>query len=236
MSRRVLAPLAPLLLLGTLRAQEPAAAPTVEELAAQLADVQKNADMVWTILCAALVFFMQAGFAMVETGFTRAKNAGNIMMKNLMDFCIGALAYWAVGFGIMFGAGNALLASSTAAPRVLRASHCWKSSTTVNMAGTMNRLISVDTTKPPITATPIGARKLGSPAQPSAIGAMPAVIAIVVITMGRARFEHESINESKRDMPWSRCAMIAYSTIKMEFFDTMPMSISRPIKELMARL
>jgi Amt family ammonium transporter len=49
---------------------------------------------------------MQAGFAMVETGFTRAKNAGNIMMKNLMDFCMGGLAYWAVGFGLMFGISN----------------------------------------------------------------------------------------------------------------------------------
>ncbi len=49
---------------------------------------------------------MQAGFAMVETGFTRAKNAGNIIMKNLMDFCIGTPIFWIVGFGIMFGAGN----------------------------------------------------------------------------------------------------------------------------------
>lgn len=93
-----------------LRAQD--AAPTVEELAAQLADVQKSADMVWTILCAALVFFMQAGFAMVETGFTRAKNAGNIMMKNLMDFSVGALAYWAVGFGLMFGLSNGFTGGS----------------------------------------------------------------------------------------------------------------------------
>ena len=49
---------------------------------------------------------MQAGFAMVETGFTRAKNAGNIIMKNLMDFCIGTPVFWLVGFGIMFGTGN----------------------------------------------------------------------------------------------------------------------------------
>ncbi|MDD4956375.1 MAG: ammonium transporter [Candidatus Omnitrophica bacterium] len=60
-------------------------------------------NTVWTLLAAFLVFFMQAGFAMVETGFTRAKNACNIMMKNLMDFAVGSLAYWAVGFGIMFG-------------------------------------------------------------------------------------------------------------------------------------
>lgn len=61
-------------------------------------------DTVWILLAAFLVFFMQAGFAMVETGFTRAKNACNIMMKNLMDFSVGSIAYWAVGFGVMFGA------------------------------------------------------------------------------------------------------------------------------------
>jgi Amt family ammonium transporter len=68
------------------------------------AAVQKNVDFVWTLVAAFLVFIMQAGFAMVESGFTRAKNACNIMMKNLMDFCMGALAFWAVGFGLMFGA------------------------------------------------------------------------------------------------------------------------------------
>lgn len=60
-------------------------------------------DTVWTLLAAFLVFFMQAGFAMVEAGFTRAKNAANIIMKNLMDFSSGSLIYWLVGFGIMFG-------------------------------------------------------------------------------------------------------------------------------------
>jgi len=65
--------------------------------------VQSHADYVWTLVAAAFVFFMQAGFAMVETGFTRAKNAINIMMKNLMDFSMGSIAYWAIGFGLMFG-------------------------------------------------------------------------------------------------------------------------------------
>lgn len=60
-------------------------------------------DTMWVLLATALVFFMQAGFAMVETGFTRAKNASNIIMKNLMDFSIGSLIYWIVGFSIMFG-------------------------------------------------------------------------------------------------------------------------------------
>ena len=68
--------------------------------------VQSHADYIWTLIAAALVFFMQAGFALVEAGFTRAKNAINIMMKNLMDFSMGSLAYWAIGFGIMFGISN----------------------------------------------------------------------------------------------------------------------------------
>ncbi len=67
------------------------------------AQVQTHLDYVWTLLAAALVFFMQAGFACVEAGFTRAKNAVNIMMKNLMDFAVGSIAFWAVGFGLMFG-------------------------------------------------------------------------------------------------------------------------------------
>jgi len=67
------------------------------------ADVQTNLDFVWTLVAAFLVFFMQAGFAMVEAGFTRAKNAANIIMKNLMDFAMGSLAYWAIGFAVMFG-------------------------------------------------------------------------------------------------------------------------------------
>ncbi|MCQ2799840.1 MAG: ammonium transporter [Bacilli bacterium] len=58
---------------------------------------------IWFLIGAALVFFMQAGFAMVETGFTRAKNAGNIIMKNLMDFCIGTVAFVVLGAGLMLG-------------------------------------------------------------------------------------------------------------------------------------
>ena len=60
-------------------------------------------NTIWVLLGAALVFFMQAGFAMCEAGFTRAKNTGNILMKNLMDFCIGTPCFWLVGFGLMFG-------------------------------------------------------------------------------------------------------------------------------------
>ena len=67
-----------------------------------------DVNTMWTLIGAALVFFMQAGFAMVETGFTRSKNAGNIIMKNLMDFSIGTPLYWIVGFGIMFGTQSAI--------------------------------------------------------------------------------------------------------------------------------
>ena len=77
--------------------------PTVLSNKEAISLVQTHADYVWTLVAAALVFFMQAGFAMVESGFTRAKNAINIMMKNLMDFSMGSLAFWAVGFGLMFG-------------------------------------------------------------------------------------------------------------------------------------
>ena len=65
-------------------------------------------NTIWVLLGAALVFFMQAGFSLCEAGFTRAKNTGNILMKNLMDFCIGTPCFWLFGFGVMFGTGTAL--------------------------------------------------------------------------------------------------------------------------------
>ena len=58
---------------------------------------------VWFLIGAALVYFMQAGFAMCEAGFTRAKNVGNIIMKNLMDFCLGTVVFILIGFGILCG-------------------------------------------------------------------------------------------------------------------------------------
>ena len=60
-------------------------------------------NTVWVLVGAALVFFMQAGFAMVEAGFTRAKNSGNIIMKNLMDFCIGTVVFIVIGFSLLLG-------------------------------------------------------------------------------------------------------------------------------------
>lgn len=68
-----------------------------------------SVDTIWVLLGALLVFFMQAGFAMVETGFTRAKNAGNIIMKNLMDFAIGTIVFWVLGFGLMFAGDGSLI-------------------------------------------------------------------------------------------------------------------------------
>lgn len=73
-----------------------------------ITDLALSLDTVWMLLAAMLVFFMQPGFALVEAGFTRTKNTANIMMKNLLDFMMGSLLFWAVGFGIMFGAGGFL--------------------------------------------------------------------------------------------------------------------------------
>jgi Amt family ammonium transporter len=64
---------------------------------------QDNANILWTLVAAILVMFMQAGFALVEAGFTRAKNAGNILMKNFVDFAAGSIVYFLIGFGFMFG-------------------------------------------------------------------------------------------------------------------------------------
>ena len=78
----------------------------------KVSDAKYMADTLWVLVAAFLVFFMQAGFAMVEAGFTRAKNAVNILMKNLMDFSLGSIAYWAIGFAIMFGTGNLFMGTS----------------------------------------------------------------------------------------------------------------------------
>ena len=85
---------------------------TQTELANLSDTLQTNLNIVWTCIAAFLVFFMQAGFAMVESGFTRAKNTVNIMMKNLMDFSIGTLAFFIIGFGLMFGATNGFLGTT----------------------------------------------------------------------------------------------------------------------------
>lgn len=70
-----------------------------------------SVNTIWVLFGTALVFFMQAGFSLCEAGFTRAKNTGSILMKNLMDFCIGTPAFWLVGFGLMFGKGSGIIGS-----------------------------------------------------------------------------------------------------------------------------
>ncbi len=75
-------------------------------------ELQVTVDTMWTVLAGILVFLMQAGFAMVEGGFTRAKNVANIMMKNIGDFSMASLGFWILGFGIMFGNGNNFLGTT----------------------------------------------------------------------------------------------------------------------------
>jgi Amt family ammonium transporter len=68
-----------------------------------MATMQISMDVVWVVTAAALVFFMQAGFALLESGMTRAKNSINVIMKNYVDVCVGSMVFWAVGYGLMFG-------------------------------------------------------------------------------------------------------------------------------------
>lgn len=91
-----------LLLPAVAMAQDAASA----EQAERISELGTGINTVWMLLAAMLVFFMQPGFALVEAGFTQMKNTANILMKNLVDFMFGALLFWLVGFGIMFGVGS----------------------------------------------------------------------------------------------------------------------------------
>ncbi len=93
-----LAVLVLLMLVTPAMAADPSGAQTLKE------NPNAAVDFVWVLVCAFLVMFMQAGFAMLEAGFARAKNVANVMMKNLMDFAVGSLAFFAVGFALMMGA------------------------------------------------------------------------------------------------------------------------------------
>ncbi len=102
-----------------LAAEEPAstaapavAEPTVADLQAAIESKSIDLDTIWVLVTAFLVMWMQAGFAMVETGFTRTKNSVNILMKNLLDFSFGSIAFWALGFGLMFSIGNGFVGDS----------------------------------------------------------------------------------------------------------------------------
>lgn len=81
-------------------------ADTAPATMAQISDLATSLDTVWMLLAAMLVFFMQPGFALVEAGFTRTKNTTNILMKNFVDFTVGSILFWFVGFGLMFGIGG----------------------------------------------------------------------------------------------------------------------------------
>jgi Amt family ammonium transporter len=81
-------------------------APDLATVAASSSDTTTGLNVMWVLLASFLIFFMQAGFALVETGFTRAKNVAHTMMMNLMVFCIGAIGYYFVGFGLQFGGVN----------------------------------------------------------------------------------------------------------------------------------
>jgi len=67
---------------------------------------QSTVDLVWVVLCGALVFMMQAGFGLIESGMSRAKNSVNVIMKNYTDVCVGSLIFFCVGYGLMFGTNN----------------------------------------------------------------------------------------------------------------------------------
>jgi ammonium transporter, Amt family len=85
---------------------------TAGEVMDQVKSLSTDMDTVWVLITAFLVFWMQAGFALVETGLTRAKNTVNICMKNLLDFCFASIVFWAFGFAVMFGEGNKLFGTS----------------------------------------------------------------------------------------------------------------------------
>lgn len=82
------------------------ASPASMAAEASVADMQLALNSVWVVLTGILVFFMQAGFALVESGMSRAKNAVNVIMKNYLDACVGGIIFWAVGYGLMFGLNN----------------------------------------------------------------------------------------------------------------------------------
>jgi Amt family ammonium transporter len=78
-------------------------AATTKDVAEAVSAINGDMGMLWMLIAGILVFFMQAGFTLVETGMTRSKNAANIAMKNLLDICVGSLTYWLVGYSLMYG-------------------------------------------------------------------------------------------------------------------------------------
>ena len=102
--RKILIPLS--LLLFPLITTAQTSVPEEVSNADKIAELSTGLNTVWMLLAAMLVFFMQPGFALVEAGFTRSKNTANILMKNLVDFMVGSILFWFIGFGLMFGIGD----------------------------------------------------------------------------------------------------------------------------------
>ena len=102
--RKILIPL--FLLLFPLITTAQTSVPEEVSNADKIAELSTGLNTVWMLLAAMLVFFMQPGFALVEAGFTRSKNTANILMKNLVDFMVGSILFWFIGFGLMFGIGD----------------------------------------------------------------------------------------------------------------------------------
>ena len=102
--RKILIPL--FLLLFPLITTAQTSVPKEVSNADKIAELSTGLNTVWMLLAAMLVFFMQPGFALVEAGFTRSKNTANILMKNLVDFMVGSILFWFIGFGLMFGIGD----------------------------------------------------------------------------------------------------------------------------------
>jgi Amt family ammonium transporter len=90
-------------------AEEAASPPTVESLMSAYGDLRVGIDTVWVLVAAMLVFFMNAGFALVESGLCRAKNATNILAKNFIVFAASTVSFWVIGWGLMFGDGNSFM-------------------------------------------------------------------------------------------------------------------------------
>ncbi|MCM3875484.1 MAG: ammonium transporter, partial [Thermoanaerobaculia bacterium] len=90
--------------------------PTIEEIGAAVGQTRVAVNFVWTLFAAFLIWFMQAGFALAETGFTRAKNAAHTMMLNLMAFGLGVIAFWACGFAFQMGGSGSAMGSAVSAP------------------------------------------------------------------------------------------------------------------------
>lgn len=86
--------------------------PTVESVATATADLKVGLDTMWVMIAGCLVFFMNAGFCMLETGMCRQKNAVNVLAKNLIVFALSTVAFWAIGFGLMFSNGNGWIGAS----------------------------------------------------------------------------------------------------------------------------